>query len=90
MPQRVGFGALTRLSELSCAGIPCIVSRHPTYAVDLPPGVEVVTDEWDTWYQAMERLVKDDRRVITGYRIWEGAQPRVLDIVIGKMTQNGS
>ncbi len=90
MPQRIGFGALTRFSELSCAGIPSIVSRHPTYAVDLPPGVEVVTDEWDAWYRAIERHVKDDRRVITGYRVWERTQPKALETVIGRMAQSGS
>jgi hypothetical protein len=90
MPQRVGFGALTRFSELSCAGIPGIVSMHPTYAVDLPPGIEVVDDEWGAWYRAMERSIKDDRRIITGYRKWERAQPRTLETVVGKMTGSRS
>lgn len=90
MPQHGGFGALTRLAELSCAGIPCIVSRHPTYAVDLPPGFEVVADEWVAWYRAMERSIKDNRRIITGYRKWERAQPRTLETVVGKMTGSRS
>jgi glycosyltransferase involved in cell wall biosynthesis len=41
IPQRRGFGALTRLPEFACAGIPVIVSRHPTAALDLPPGARI-------------------------------------------------
>lgn len=90
MPQRVGFGALTRFAELSCAGIPCIVSRHPTNAVDVPAGFEIVTDEWGDWYRAMERLLKSDRRTSAGYSRWERDQPRTLEKVIGEMMQNVS
>ena len=90
VPQRAGFGALTRFSELSCAGIPCIVSKHPTYAVDLPPGIEVVSDEWVAWYQAMERLVKSNQRTSTGYSTWERAQPRTLEKVIRKLARSMS
>ncbi len=85
VPQRLGFGALTRFSELSCAGIPCIVSKHPTYAIDLPPGFEVVTDEWASWYHAMERLANSDRRISTGYSSWEQTQPRTLETVIKEL-----
>jgi len=85
VPQRLGFGALTRFSELSCAGIPCIVSKHPTYAIDLPPGFEVVTDEWASWYQAMERLANSDWRISNGYSSWEQTQPRTLEKVIREL-----
>lgn len=85
LPQQGGFGALTRIAELSCAGIPCIVSKHPTYAVDLPPGFEVVNDEWVVWFRAMERLVKSDRRISTGFQRWERTQPRTLEKVIEKL-----
>ncbi|NIO21886.1 MAG: hypothetical protein GTN76_14435, partial [Candidatus Aenigmarchaeota archaeon] len=82
MPQQVGFGSLTRLAELSCAGVPGIVSTHPTYAVDVPPGIEVVSDEWGNWYRAMERLAKNDQRITTGYSKWKRTQPRTLGTVI--------
>jgi hypothetical protein len=88
LPQLVGFGALTRFSELSCAGIPCIVSRHPTCAVDLPPGFEVVTDEWASWYQAMERLLKSDRCTSRGYSSWERTQPKTLETVVRKFLRS--
>jgi len=90
MPQHSGFGALTRFAELSCAGIPCIVSRHPTYAIDLPPGFEVVGDEWVAWYRAMECLVKSNRRIITGYSRWERNQSRTLEAVTAKLLRNVS
>jgi len=32
VPQRLGFGALTRLPELACAGVPVITFNHPSYA----------------------------------------------------------
>ncbi|MFX0194958.1 MAG: hypothetical protein ACFFCW_02455 [Candidatus Hodarchaeota archaeon] len=88
LPQLVGFGALTRFSELSCAGIPCIVLRHPTHAVDLPPGFEVVTDEWASWYYAMERLMRSDQRINSGYSTWENNQPRTLRTVVEKLIRN--
>lgn len=53
IPQFTGFGTLTRLTEFSCAGIPVLVSRHPTFALDLPPGIDVVDDHWNSWYQRL-------------------------------------
>jgi len=88
IPQHGGFGALTRFAELSCAGIPCVVSRHPTYAVDLPPGFEVVGDEWGAWYRAMECLVRSNRRICAGYSRWERSQPRTLQMAIEKLKRS--
>ncbi len=88
VPQLFGFGALTRFSELSCAGIPYIVSRHPTYAVDLPPGCEVVSDDWASWYHAMEQLVKSDRHINPGYSSWERGQPRTLRTVLQELLRS--
>ena len=79
MPQRIGFGALTRLPELSCAGIPSIVSRHPTRSLDLPPGINVVDDDWETWYAAIAHDIESPRKVSAAeYKRWEHAQPRTL------------
>lgn len=61
IPQHRGFGALTRFAELSLAGIPIITSRHPTYAIDVPPGV-IVADEWEDWVRAMTNGGVDDRQ----------------------------
>lgn len=49
LPQQMGFGALTRLSELACAGIPTAVSRHVAYSMDLPPRIRVVNEPTRDW-----------------------------------------
>ena len=41
VPQFSGFGSVTRLTELSCAGVPSLTPAHPTWAIDVPPGVHV-------------------------------------------------
>ena len=56
IPQLDGFGTLTRLSELVCAGVPVIASRHPMMAIDSIPSVVTVKDDWKTWYQAIQQL----------------------------------
>ncbi len=79
VPQRQGFGALTRLPELSCAGVPVVVSRHATYAIDPPPGVESVDDRWDAWWAAMDALSAGVRDVPAGdYAAWDARQARPL------------
>ncbi len=85
-PQRFGFGALTRLPELSCAGIPVVVSRHATYAIDPPPGLEIVNDDWDAWYAEMEQLVRNKARSLEGdYYAWEEGQAKTLQLVVKKL-----
>ncbi|NLS77599.1 MAG: glycosyltransferase [Chloroflexi bacterium] len=83
VPQIMGFGALTRLPELSYCGIPVIVSRHPTYALDLPPGVEVVEDDWDSWSKAMHHLSKGSASTPhAAYLAWEKKQKNPLEEVL--------
>ena len=77
VPRRDGFGALTRLPELSCAGVPVLVARSVTFAQDPPPGAMVVDDEWDAWCAAMESISRAGRVVAAGdYEAWETAQAR--------------
>lgn len=84
IPQRSGFGALTRLPELACAGIPAIVSRHATYALNPPPNLEILDDDcWDAWYAKIKEfarqkvdLPEDD------YYAWEEEQPKTLEVVL--------
>ena len=83
VPQGSGFGALTRLPELSCAGIPAIVSRHPTYALNLPPGIEIVDDDWDAWCSRMEQVTSTgDCFDPSGYHSWEEDQANPLEWVM--------
>jgi len=56
IPQRSGFGALTRLSELALAGLPVLVSQHPMMTMDPIAGVTVVEDDWGAWYEALRQL----------------------------------
>lgn len=83
VPQCLGFGALTRLSEFACAGIPAVVSRHAAYAVDIPPGVVMVAEIWEEWRAAVE-LASQQPLIIeqAEYEAWERRQqspwPRLL------------
>jgi glycosyltransferase involved in cell wall biosynthesis len=56
LPQREGFGALTRLPELAAAGIPVVTSEHAALAAGHVAGVQVVDDEWESWLAAIERV----------------------------------
>ena len=65
-PHAGGFGALTRLPELACAGIPVWAPLQAGWAQDLPPGVAIwnpaergmppvpsqcTTDQFDQWVE---------------------------------------
>lgn len=79
IPQRLGFGALTRLPEMACAGIPTIVSQHAALALDLPPGIQVVADSWVQWCEAMIQIMEpqpNNGSLI--YDDWECLQSRPL------------
>ena len=56
LPQREGFGALTRLSELAAAGIPVVASEHASLAAGQVPGVRVVDDDWQSWLSAIDAV----------------------------------
>jgi hypothetical protein len=56
LPQREGFGALTRLPELTAAGIPVVTSEHASLATGQVAGVQVVDDEWESWLAAIEAV----------------------------------
>ncbi len=84
-PQRTGFGALTRIAEMACAGIPLAVSRHASYAVDMPPGVRSVEDNWEAWWQAMEEMIHpNEQGKIEVYKDWFSRQTNPLKEVLNK------
>jgi glycosyltransferase involved in cell wall biosynthesis len=86
VPQRFGFGVPTRLAELSCAGVPMIGDRHPTYAVDPPPGFHVVDASWTSWCEKILELDQEDiRSAENDYHSWEASQPRPLGEVVNTM-----
>ena len=83
VPQHQGFGALTRLPELACAGVPVLVSRSATFTQDPPPGATIVDDGWDAWCAAMESVSRAGRVVAAAdYESWEAGQPRPLPGVL--------
>jgi len=80
VPQRMGFGALTRIAELSCAGVPSLVFPHAGRAIDLPPGAQVLKD--DAWCTLVDGICQatDAQPTIEpeDYRAWEERQARPL------------
>lgn len=80
LPQRSGFGALTRLPELACAGIPLLLSRHASLAVDAPPGTAVLDDDWPSWREAMKSPPAP--ATLDLYEGWDAEQARPLDRLV--------
>jgi glycosyltransferase involved in cell wall biosynthesis len=79
IPQLLGFGALTRLAEMACAGIPAIASAHCTLAIDRLPGLMPVENDWNAWCRQIERLAKQRRDpTAEEYEEWERRQPAAL------------
>ena len=78
VPQFSGFGSVTRLVELSCAGVPSLTSAHPTWAIDVPPGVHVLGDAWPEWHDLLHDLARSPRQTAWDYPAWEAAQPQTL------------
>lgn len=91
-PQLYGFGALTRLPEMSCAGIPVITSSHAITAIDPPPGVTSVKNNWAEWCQAIELHASESAplKYISGvsYSEWEGRQSKALTACIDHLYPN--
>lgn len=86
VPQIGGFGAVTRLSEMSCAGVPVITSRHASTALNPPPGIIFTCDEWNDWYQAMINLVNHPQFPDhSDYENWKIQQPNPLKNTIVRL-----
>lgn len=90
VPQHRGFGALTRLSELACAGVPVIASRHVTYPMSVPPGVRVVDDTWNAWVKAIQTVPGDPPATVEEYRHWHNSQPSTLESLLTKRLELSS
>lgn len=78
VPQFRGFGSVTRLVELSCAGVPSLTPAHPTWAIDVPPGVHVLGDAWPEWHDRLHELARSPRQTAWDYPAWEATQPQTL------------
>jgi hypothetical protein len=87
IPQRVGFGALTRIPELSCAGVPSLVFPHASSALDPPPGARTLAD--DSWTALVDgmRLAMDAPVTVDpdAYFDWETRQQRPLGTALSRL-----
>jgi len=82
LPQREGFGAVTRLPELSAAGIPVIASEHAAFAAGPVPGLRLVDDEWSSWRRAIDDVQNGRLRYVAEARQDEDS---VLQRTLGRM-----
>jgi len=87
VPQFTGFGAITRITELSCAGVPALVSVHPTRAIDVPPGVGVLGESWAEWCEALQAIARSPERESWDYPAWEATQPHMLHRYLSRWVQ---
>ena len=87
VPQFTGFGAITRITELSCAGVPALVSAHPTRALDVPPGVRVLGESWSEWREVLQALARSPQRESWDYPAWEATQPHMLHRYLSRWVQ---
>jgi len=86
VPDRFGFGGITRLPEFACAGIPFVTTKLHSYAIDPPPGFNVSDDSWETWCSKMENLALTDAGTVqSDYEQWVKTQPKTLVSVIEDM-----
>lgn len=86
IPQRLGFGALTRLAELACAGLPVITFSHPALAVNPTPGLRIVPDQWADLSAALRDAARHPVTICANdYARWEADQPRPLESVLRRL-----
>jgi len=57
VPHFRGFGGLTKLPEISLAGIPILASKHVTYAVNSLPHLLALEDSWQSWTDQMSQVI---------------------------------
>jgi hypothetical protein len=88
LPQESGFGAVTRLPEMSCAGIPVIASKHPIKAINVPPGICAVGEDWNEWSEGMMGIYKhalgSPQQSLRVYQAWEREQPTPLATTVSQ------
>lgn len=78
VPHWRGFGALTKIPEIACAGIPLVVAQHPSLAVDLPPHAVVADKKWSSWLNAIREIMAGTTFDPASYDAWQKNQPQTL------------
>jgi hypothetical protein len=85
IPHISGFGAVNRIPEMACCGIPCITTEHASAAMNIPPGVRIVQESWVSWEEAMIEISPQPlSNSLEDYEKWENDQPKPLKQVIEK------
>lgn len=85
IPQRSGFGALVRIPELFCAGVPVIAHQHAAYARGENPSMCIVRENWSDWNDAINKINSGLYRVnLEQYLYWENKQPNPFAGVLKK------
>lgn len=82
IPQLTGFGAVTRITEMACAGIPVLVSNHAVQSFDVPPDVISLPNQWEAWFDAMKSIKENDKKILPdleSYLTWEKLQANPLE-----------
>jgi hypothetical protein len=90
-PQLTGFGGLTRIPELACAGVPLIVSEHAAQSTNSPPDVIALPNQWTLWQKAIHDLSKESHAVLPdwlAYLEWEQQQPNPLKTLISEYAKD--
>ena len=87
VPQRMGFGALTRIAEFACAGVPVLTFPHAAFAIDPSPGLSVLPDDsWPTLVGGMQASMGRIERVDpAAYTAWEQQAPRPLGQAVRRL-----
>ncbi len=78
------MGALTKLSEFACCGIPVLTSQHACFSQEVPPGVRGLPSVWEAWYGCLERWQDLCGASEQGYQDWESRQPESLSREISR------
>lgn len=82
VPQSYGAGVLTRLAEMSAAGVPTLASEFATGAAGVIPGVQAVDGGWRSWLGAMKEA--RGRRLVVpreDFQHWSEIQATPRDLL---------
>lgn len=85
VPHEVGFGALTRLSEFSCGGVPVMASAFARLSMTPPPGIQWIHSEHEgAWSEAIAGAMQRAPAPATWeeYVAWHSQQESPLPGVI--------
>jgi hypothetical protein len=86
VPQSCGFGCLTRVPDMLCAGIPVIADTMVADATGKLPGAIYVAEEEGGWLEAMQTAMRE-RRVVVEEQVkpWFDASRKLVSREFARM-----